>query len=220
MVKGILKPGDKIEVVSRLGLSSGEKSSFSLVQDILDNRTFLITLPMSEGHPVILEASQKVRICFYRNEGEFYFLAQVIDRIKIESVILISVKQISSIERLQRRDFFRFKTILPAVFRFVTDSKLKEEWFKAFVNDISGGGIRLYTEKFIPLYSIIECKIKLDKVEDVSLRGKVLRVSKVLEAEKQYDIGISFVDISERIRDKIITFIFEEQRRLRQKEER
>jgi len=219
MVKGVLQIGDKIEVVTHCGHVSKEKSSYSLVQDIPDNRSLLITLPMAAGHPVILEPNQMVKINFFRNDGEFYFSARVVERIKLESILLVRIVQISSLERLQRRTFYRFRTILPVLFTFEESAMPKGQYFKGYAKDISGGGIRLYTEKFIPTNSQIECRIKMDDGREIVLSGKVLRVRKVQDAEKQYDVGICFVDIPEKIRDRIISFIFEEQRQLRQKGE-
>lgn len=219
MIKGALHIGDKIEVVTNYGHSSREKSSYSLVQDIPDNRSLLITLPMAAGHPVILEPEQVVRINFFRSDGEFYFSARVVERIKLESMLLVRIVQISALERLQRRNFFRFRTILPVLFRFVQNDEPHDRYYKGHATDISGGGIRLYTEKFIAINSQIECRIKIHGTQEIVLNGKVIRVKKVQDAEKQYDIGICFVDIPEKIRDKIISFIFEEQRSLRQKGE-
>jgi c-di-GMP-binding flagellar brake protein YcgR len=219
LIKSVLQVGDKIEVVTNYGHASKEKSSYSLVQDIPDNSSLLITLPMAAGHSVMLEPGQIVRINFFRSDGEFYFSARVVERIKLESFLLVRIVQVSPLERLQRRNFFRFKTILPVLFRFVENNEPKSIYYKGHAKDISGGGIRLYTEKFIPISSHIECKIKMDNAQEIVLNGKVLRVRKVQDAEKQYDIGICFVDIPEKIRDRIISFIFEEQRQLRQKGE-
>jgi len=219
MIKGALHVGDKIEVVTNFGHASKEKSSYSLIQDIPDNRSLLITLPMLAGHPVVLEPEQIVRIIFFRSDGEFYFSARVVERIKLESILLIRIIQVSSLERLQRRNFYRFRTILPVKFRFVDNNEPNTRYYKGHASDISGGGIRLYTEKYIAINTQIECRIAMDEVQEIALSGKVTRVRKVQDAEKQYDIGICFVDIPEKIRDRIISFIFEEQRLLRQKGE-
>jgi len=219
MIKGILQVGDKIEVITNYGQPSREKSSYSLVQDIPDNRSLLITVPMSAGHPVILEPEQVVRINFFRSDGEFYFSARVIERIKLESILLVRIVQVSSLERLQRRDYYRFKTIIPVLFKLAENIDTKGAYIKGFAKDISGGGICLYTEKFIKVNSRIECKIKINGNQEIILNGKVLRIKKVQDSEKQYDVGISFVDIPDKIRDRIISFIFEEQRQLRQKGE-
>jgi len=217
MIKGLLKAGDKIEVVTHYGIGNKAKSSYSLVQDVTDGRSLLITLPMDGGNPVLLEPDQIVKIIFFREDGEFYFSAKVVDRVKSELMLLIKILQISSIERLQRRNFFRLKTVLPTHFRYVSNNKAEGRFFKGHAMDISGGGIRLYTERYIPPTAQIECRIKMDDKHEIVLNGKVLRVRKVQDAELQYDIGISFVDIPEKIRDEIISFIFDQQRNIRSK---
>jgi len=217
MTKGILHIGDKIEVVTHYSQASREKASFSLVQDIPDDRSLLITLPMAAGHPVILEPGQIVRINFFRNEGEFYFSARVVERIKLESIFLVRIVQISSLERLQRRSFYRFMRILPIKFRLIENNEPKGQFYKGYAKDISGGGVRLFTEKFIPMNCQIECRINLGETQELAFNGKVLRVRKVQDSDKQYDIGVCFVDIPEKLRDRIISFIFEEQRQLRKK---
>jgi len=217
MIKGILKTGDKIEIVTHYGLINKEKSSYSLVQDVPEDRALLITLPMAGGQPVILEPGQTIRVNFYRDDGEFYFSAKVTERLKSDVMLLIKIIQISSIDRLQRRNFFRLKKVLPVRFRYISDDKAEGRYYKGHAMDISGGGIRLYTDRFMPTAAQIECKIKIDEKQEIVLNGKVLRVRKVQDTEHQYDIGISFVDIPEIIRDRIISFIFEQQRFLRNK---
>ncbi|HBW59250.1 MAG TPA: pilus assembly protein PilZ, partial [Thermoanaerobacter sp.] len=50
---------------------------------------------------------------------------------------------------------------------------------------------------------------------EITVSGKVVRYEELLE--KGYEIGVCYVDIDEKVREKIISYIFEEQRKSRQK---
>lgn len=217
MIRDVLRTGDKIEIVTLTKLSKRDVASFSLVQDINADDSVLITLPMLEGNPVVLEPEQVIRINFFRANGEFFFDAKVVGRVKSGLMVLFKVVQISPVEKLQRRNDFRLKTVLQVKFRCISGKKGEDVYYKAHAMDISGGGIRLYTEQSIDVKSSIECKIKLLDKQEVILNGTVLRVNPVQDAEKHYDIGVSFVDMPEKTKEKIISFIFSQQRKLRSK---
>ena len=83
--------------------------------------------------------------------------------------------------------------------------------------DISGGGVRILLDRNIEKGSLLECKLKIND-EDLLLKGEVVRSQLIQQYPiTKYEIGISFVDITEYQRDQIIGFIFEEQRKLRRK---
>jgi c-di-GMP-binding flagellar brake protein YcgR len=81
--------------------------------------------------------------------------------------------------------------------------------------DISGGGIQIKTKLKLKEGDQIKISfkklIKLDKL----IKGKIVRKRK--ENFEVYKYGIEFIDISDRNREMIIQWIFNLQRKLRQK---
>lgn len=221
-LKKILQVGEKIEVCYQgENIDSEKRNCYSMVQDIVGQDEIIITAPMLQGNQMILSIGQKVEIIFFREKGQFIFEAEVIDRFKKENINLLKLNVVSSIKRIQRRNYYRLKITLPIYIRSLTDgseeNQNSEKWFKAYTLDISGGGVKISIDRSLEKGSLLECKLKIND-EDLVLKGKVVRCQ-LAETDPiiRYEIGMSFVDITEYQRDLIIRFIFEEQRKLRKK---
>ena len=57
--------------------------------------------------------------------------------------------------------------------------------------DLSEGGLRCYSEEFIPLNSEMTMELKLENSQKVQLKGQVVWVQRVPHAER-YQVGIKF----------------------------
>ncbi|MCM8901197.1 PilZ domain-containing protein [Caldicoprobacter algeriensis] len=217
LVKEIINIGEKIEVVVQERLNADEKACFSMVQDVPQDDELLITMPMLKGEPVVLSIGQRIRINFFRERGQFYFEAEVIDRQRTETVYLIRLKQTSPIHRLQRRSFYRLKISLPVLFRLIEQGPEQPDYMKAYTADISGGGMRLLTDKKLEPGQQVECRIPIGERGFLELKGLVVRVVPCVEGNYKFEVGVKFVDILEAERDRLIQFIFQQQRRLKAK---
>ncbi|MDN5277643.1 MAG: hypothetical protein PWR01_1608 [Clostridiales bacterium] len=217
LVKEIINIGEKIEVVVQERLNADEKACFSMVQDVPQDDELLITMPMLKGEPVVLSIGQRIRINFFRERGQFYFEAEVIDRQRTETVHLIRLKQTSPIHRLQRRSFYRLKINLPVLFRLIEQGPEQPGYMKAYTADISGGGVRLLTDEKLEPGQQVECRIPIGERDFLELKGLVVRVVPCVEGNYKFEVGVKFVDILEAERDRLIQFIFQQQRRLKAK---
>jgi c-di-GMP-binding flagellar brake protein YcgR len=217
LVKEIINIGEKIEVVVQERLNADEKACFSMVQDVPQDDELLITMPMLKGEPVVLSIGQRIRINFFRERGQFYFEAEVIDRQRTETVHLIRLKQTSPIHRLQRRSFYRLKINLPVLFRLIEQGPEQPDYMKAYTADISGGGVRLLTDEKLEPGQQVECRIPIGERDFLELKGLVVRVVPCVEGNYKFEVGVKFVDILEAERDRLIQFIFQQQRRLKAK---
>lgn len=221
-LKKMLQIGEKIEVRYYEGAIDSEKRScYSMIQDIISQDELVITIPMVKGNQIILPLGQEVEIVFFRDEGQYIFKAKIEKRFKKENVDLLKLNRISSIKRIQRRNYYRLNITLPISIKLLTDkdkqSQNFKEWLKTYTMDISGGGVRILLDRNIEKGSLLECKLKIND-EDLLLKGEVVRSQLIQQYPiTKYEIGISFVDITEYQRDQIIGFIFEEQRKLRRK---
>lgn len=220
VIKQIMQIGEKIEVVIQDSSKSDNSVYFSMVQDVPQEDEIVITLPVFKGKPVVLSLGQKVKINFFRERGQFYFFAEVIDRPKSGSVHLIRLKQVSQIHRLQRRNFYRLKINMPVFFRTIEEDSPQNEahYLKAYTVDISGGGVRILTNHELKLGQRVECVIPIEEKQKLTVEGLVIRITASLDEGYKYDVGIKFTEILEAKRDKIIQFIFEQQRKFRNKD--
>ncbi|EGD52890.1 type IV pilus assembly PilZ [Thermoanaerobacter ethanolicus JW 200] len=201
-----LQPGQKL----RLGLNNGQNMYSSQVQDISKNGTILIDTPVYSGHLVPVRIGSIVQIIYFTKQGLFTFYAKVLNRFS-GKLALLEIMPISSVERLQRRQYFRLEKVIP--FTYTISGGEEDKVYKGLIQDISGGGLRCKVDKKLEVGTIINCVFTLD--QEITVSGKVVRYEELLE--KGYEIGLCYVDIDEKVREKIISYIFEEQRKSRQK---
>lgn len=217
----VLQIGEKIEVRYRGDRANSKKEiSYSMVQDVKSGDEIVISLPMLKGMTILLELGQEVEIIYYRDDGCFIFAAKVVEQFSVASASLIRLKKISSVKRLQRRNYFRLKVTLPIYIRELKEDPDQDPgpWLKAYTLNLSGGGARISSNEKLDKGALLECRLELNE-EEVILNGKVVR-SQLVEDDPivRYEIGLSFIDIAESDRDSIIKFIFQEQRKLRKKD--
>lgn len=94
---------------------------------------------------------------------------------------------------------------------------LEFEWLSGDVVDISGGGIRFKSNEDYSPESIIIIRTPIVRdCEDtiIPLRARVIRSSKdYAGAYARFDIRAEFVNLDNNVREKLVRYIFDEQRR-------
>ena len=212
--------GEKIEIVTGFN-SDNERVYFSMIQDIISEHIFLITLPMSEGESAFLHLGEEIRVCYFRPHGQYWFQAKVIDRYKQDNIYSFKIQKISEVTRLQRRNYFRLQKTIPVkVDIFSLNDKETINTLYGYTLDIGGGGLAIVLDSSISRNTKVKCTFTLDSssnIGTIQTKGKVIRSNPSQNMEDKFEVGICFEDISDQLRDEIIKFIFEEQRRLRKK---
>ncbi|AIS52509.1 putative glycosyltransferase [Thermoanaerobacter kivui] len=201
-----LQPGQKL----RLGIGNSQTMYSSQVQDISKDGSILIDTPIYSGHLVPVRVGSIIQVIYFTKQGLFTFYAKVLNRFS-GKLPLLEIMPISSVERLQRRQYFRLEKIIPFTYTIKDDEEGKV--YKGIIQDISGGGLRCKVDKKLEIGTVINCNFTLNK--EISVSGKVVRFEELLE--KGYEIGLCYIDIDEKMREKIISYIFEEQRKSRLK---
>ncbi|MBE5936417.1 MAG: hypothetical protein E7265_00130 [Lachnospiraceae bacterium] len=96
-------------------------------------------------------------------------------------------------------------------------NSIKIEWVKDSVVDISGGGIRFKSRVDYEPESIIIIKIPFLYDVDgniAQVRARVIRSTKDFSGTiSQYDIRAEFISLNSKIRERLVRYIFEEQRK-------
>lgn len=201
-----LLPGQKL----RISIGKSKNMYLSQVEDMSDDGTILIDSPIHNNHVVPVRIGSVIQVIFFNKLGLFIFYAKVINRFT-GNLSLLHIIPISSVERLQRRQYFRLEKIIP--FTYIIKDDPDGKIYKGIIEDISGGGLRSKVDNKLEVGTIIICNFKLEC--EINVTGKVIRFDEF--KEKAYEIGICYIDIDERIREKIISYIFQEQRKNRLK---
>ncbi|SDY83825.1 c-di-GMP-binding flagellar brake protein YcgR, contains PilZNR and PilZ domains [Proteiniborus ethanoligenes] len=207
--------GDKIQI-SRIENSKINHSS--QVLDILNEKEYVIAGPIRRSTIVHISINSIIEITYYKeNKGKFVFKAIVTEKIE-KGIYKLVIKRIGDIKRIQDRNYFRLELSLKVVKRFET----KENGVNTILvetcktKDISGGGVRLFSNYKHELHDKLFLTIYIDNKE-LDFLGEVVRVIDSSGNEYKYEIGVKFADVISTEREIIIKYIFEQQRELRKK---
>ena len=136
------------------------------------------------------------------------------------------------LSKLQRREFYRFNCMMEVQYRAILEGEeidvkemeraevLKLNWSKAVMIDLSGGGMKLATT----LQANKQDEVQISMVLPLSTGAKQYYIKGVVVASipsanlsNVFEHRIEFKDITNQEREEIIKYIFEEERRRRQK---
>ena len=210
-----VKVGERLQVV-RVKKNGEEECLASQMIELLNEDILDIAMPIKEGRLVPLHVDSVIKVVFYRENGQYYFEAKVLEKIK-GKIPVLRVQRISKIYKLQRRDYYRLNVVLPLKIH-IADSNNGEEArvLQTFTLDISGGGLRFSLCERIEKDQVLLCELNLnDRI--YSLKARVVRVNNAYDKDYAYEVGVEFIDIDERIRQDILCFVFDQQRKMRRK---
>lgn len=239
MISKFIEPGNKIEIqmVEQQMNQSAEppKTYISQIQDILSENQMEIVMPMEQTKLILLPVDREYNLVIYAGSSLFQCFARVIDRYKSQNIYILLVELTSNLRKFQRREYYRFSCALEMKSR-----KLEEEEIKAIeerdphsnlipglplkrsvIVDISGGGLRFLSSHPYEPGSMIYISYNLlagGSTKEYELVGKVLSSQKLEDRKDSYEHRVQYVDINEDVREEIIKYIFEEERKHRKKE--
>ncbi len=238
MLSKYIKVGDKLEIetiVTGTGKRSAEskKSYRSQVYDIISEDEIKIAMPMEQGKIILLPIDGEYNLCFYTKNGLYQCLARVIDRYKSENIFVLVLELTTDLRKYQRREYYRLNCVLDMKSRELSDNDVNDlseqvsflDTDLTFNNgtmvDISGGGARFISkvqyQKNTNILFIFSLHVS-GKLNEYKLLGRVL-VSEPLENNPdKYEHRVQFVNIVNDDRESIIRYIFEEERKIRRRE--
>ncbi len=202
--------GNRIDkpFVSEFEMASGEDIIF-------------IAAPIAEGRLYPVQIGTIATVSFIKDNNLYEFEAVVVDRESKNGLALLKIQTRRQIERVQRREFFRFDCCIPVNYREINLTKEKfnsdNKFIETVTRDLSGGGLCMRLKEPVEVGKLLECELFItDKVVFI---GKVVRFTKydILQGIYKYEIGVIFEKIDKLVREKVISYIFQEQRKLLKK---
>jgi c-di-GMP-binding flagellar brake protein YcgR len=88
---------------------------------------------------------------------------------------------------------------------------------KVSLLDVSGGGVGVKTSAPLPEGTYVYIKLNLIDFDDY-LVGKVVRSVESYHYQGDYELGISFIDLTPDVRRMLTSFVFARQQTTRRKE--
>ena len=206
-----INEGDSVEILL-VNQKAGIKSYASKIEAV-DKTTVLIHSPFVKWDYVQLPMTELYWLNFIKSM--FRYKASINKYISRNRLQLIKFKLLDEGERLQRRNFFRLSCYIPAKFTFLkkneSDQLISNEPHNGIICDLSGGGIKMTTKLEMEEKDCILISLPLDD-NDLFLTGEIRVKYGNPNATHQFQYGIMFSDISVMDQNKIVRYLFEQQK--------
>lgn len=218
----------------------------SQLLDILDKRQMKLAMPSIGSRVIPLDIGDLYNCVFYTSKGLYRCQCEIVDRYKEENFYYAIVKQKTDLERYQRREYYRLNCLMNAYARRISKEeeicrwKLKnkifdddaeywncmakldavvKDWKEIIITDVSGGGAKFNTAIEFMRGEDIFMKMSFsfkDVRYEYELMSRVVDSTSVERKSFDFETRIEFRSITNKERENIIQFIFEEQRKMRQ----
>ncbi|MCX7708907.1 MAG: PilZ domain-containing protein [Clostridia bacterium] len=217
-----LQIGVKLEL--QLYDENGEAIKPQFVSELewVEEGVAFIAAPIHEGVIFPVHIGTTMNVFFIHKDDLYKFKAKVLNRGVKDNIAYLKVSLLSELEKIQRRQFFRFECSTPIKYKVLDYYSQKDTskipFKKATTRDLSGGGLCISTDEKVDLNKLVECELDLDEGKSVKFVGQIVRSDLIkLEDVIRYELGVLFKKIEYKDREAVIGFIFREQRKLRKK---
>lgn len=247
MLSKIISPGDRIELSKPVkatgsGTLKDKKDTtvqekriyISQVYDILEDEQLKIAMPIVEGRVVPLPMHARYDACFYSSGGLYQAKLVITDRYKEDGLYILEAELTSELKKFQRRQYYRLEHTMDFEYKVVTEEEMmdvleNEETLETstsfgmtdgIILDISGGGIRFTTKEQLEKNTevLVNINIGIAREDVCRLAAVIISSSKVDNRERLYVNRAEFHNMKDAVREKIIKYIFDMERRMRKRE--
>jgi c-di-GMP-binding flagellar brake protein YcgR len=189
-------------------------SYFSRVNDILENK-IIIAWPTSRGIRMALRPTQIIELAFVRAGKAYAFNGYILEA-SPDPLPQITVRPNSEIRKIQRRQNFRVKCLMPIQITGTLSNATVQSgdkspaiFVKTVTYDLSAGGISIRHSTRIPEDTLIEVKLGLpDGGPDIKAPARVAYSTGLTANASMYHTGVDFLAISEWEQARIIRCLY------------
>ncbi len=212
----IIKTGDRVEINTNPRVA-GQNPLVSQVEENMGNGEILIHMPINYGKFSKLSENISYSVVFFTDKGMVRFDAVLVSHKREEDFLLELIRLKGDGEKIQRREFYRFNCLLPIKFTPLTGlsdhAHIPAEAFQdGIAKDISGGGIRFVSNYDLSGVTEVECILMLNN-SCVVIKGRILQRQFFPKSNYKYQYRVLFSPSFRMEQEKIITYIFDEQRK-------
>ena len=193
----------------------------SRIEDV-EEETMLISMPSYKGLPVHVKKDAKILISSLTPNGRLMFESKVEGIIK-EGIYMLRISLPKTGQQEQMRQFYRVPIylrigIVADDLKAVNEALFRGEeidFQEASIENISGGGCRLTTKIALKENEDVILDFSGTNVDGVDLVPcRVVRVT--AQSNEKKIASLRYWNIDERVRDKLIRYVFKRQMELRQ----
>ncbi len=202
------KTGDTIEIEFLETAFEDERVFKTLLEDSGDN-TILVHCPIMNGRVVLSQVGERVKVSFSEIEEAlgkydiYTYKGKIVERKTVDNIAMIRIEQLSEIEKVQRRDYFRLNYVKSM--QVVKDDMIKS--VEVTSKDVSIGGMRFISEEKFEPNEIIVCHVKFEEKEVVSVRGRVIDSERTDLNRLEYQTRVKFDEVPSDKKSIMIRYI-------------
>lgn len=208
-----LRPGMRISVMRGEGMLSAAHET--VIRRVAEDGVH-IDRPQGVRDPLNLRPGDEVTLMVQLHGRLYTFASRVLDAPDIP-VTAVLVAHPHEVEHVERRQFFRLLTSIDPRYAARTDGEGQElERLDARILDLSGGGVQLRVDRWLPVGAHVRLIFSLDAdPAEVDVTMLVLAVQRPDSRHTFYRLNCRFREIAREVQERIIRFIFQQQRMLR-----
>lgn len=234
LVKKVIRPGMKAEFIPLKNQESKgtpetekEKTYLSKVCDVREDGTIEVYMPMEGTRLVLLQTDSEYSMFFYGENSMYQADVRVTERYKSGNMFIVLLELTGELKKRQRRDYYRLNCSIDMRDRPLTEEEKtligggrnvmdmgKIPFDQSRIADISGGGIRFTASHRYEVDNWIFCRFVLDREHVVC--AKILSSEPVENRIGEYMHRAEYVGMKQTEREKIIRYIFAQEREIRQ----
>uniref|UniRef100_UPI004056525A flagellar brake protein n=1 Tax=Agathobacter sp. TaxID=2021311 RepID=UPI004056525A len=232
-ISDVLKIGNKIDI--KFLNQNTDKIYKSSIFGYVSPTEMEITMPTDEGKMVLFQNGTACEFLFYTGNGLYTCETVVTNRYKKEGFYLLLVRITSVPKKFQRREHFRVSYLHDFLYFKISKEVAEMEKTSDLVNevsktdyileryvgtlkDISGGGIRFITDNELEIDSYILSVIRLGETQTYYLATRIIACEPAPQVRNKFIVRARFEYKNNDDQEAIIRFAFEEDRRIRKKE--
>ena len=243
-ISEVIRVGDKIEIRVAQEVEQAARTRETVrmyksqVLDIKRNGNLQIAMPIEAGKLMLLPLGVRYEFIFYSMGGLYRAIGQIKERYKKDNFYMLEIELKTELEKFQRREFFRYSCILEfsyykipeeaveldtteQIYDTIRDDYLAGNMTAGQIMDLSGGGIRFTTEEELKSDTnlLLELPLKSESVnKQYHIVARVISCQRMEKLqEKRFEIRAKFFIKDDKVREEIIHYIFEEERKTRQR---
>ncbi len=210
-----IKTGDRVEIAFERD-TSHQKTYVSMVEHVINKQQLMLHMPVSYGKIIKLPLVENYVITVYTDGGMILFNARIESYTKEEQFNVMIMNLTSGGEKKQRRGFFRFDCLLPIQFTYLNEDGVESSAVQGIAKDISGGGIRFVSNEDVP--DKVNFKVVIMLNDDFLITvGKILVKQTFPKSNYRFQYKAQFTNMNAEEQEKIVKYIFDEQRKMMQR---
>lgn len=215
--------------------------------DITSDSKVNISVPLESGRIVPLEVGGRYELRFITTTGMYVCKAEITNRCRQGNIYYLVMLILSELHKDQRRQYFRLEKIMPMSYHLLTDEEqallalITEDSFKddfdkrtainrlrdyrtenldGTLSNISAGGIKFQSDRSLTADDLIRVSVLLDELdtEPLDLFAHVIASNHIVNGNMNHEHRIEFFNVNRDTREKIVKYVFNEERKQRNKE--